>query len=158
MKQQHLGLIILALAIAMSAVSYWFTTDLNSYLHNYCTDVDGSCPHAGSLPPQSYVAFTLDFVLAVFGIYLLRPPPASMESQVSLERKAELERASGSLEGEEKQVFGIVLREGLVFQGKLISETGFSKVKVSRILDRLEAKKLIERRRRGMSNVVVPKG
>ncbi|RLE76927.1 MAG: transcriptional regulator, partial [Thermoprotei archaeon] len=33
--------------------------------------------------------------------------------------------------------------------------TGFSKAKVSRILDKLEAMGLVERKRRGMSNIVL---
>ena len=36
--------------------------------------------------------------------------------------------------------------------------TGFGKVKITRVIDRLEGKNLIERRRRGMTNVVVFKG
>jgi uncharacterized membrane protein len=60
------------------------------------------------------------------------------------------------LEGEEAQVYKIIADEnGMVFQNKIIEKTGFTKVKVSRILDTLEHKGLLERRRRGMSNVVV---
>ena len=40
---------------------------------------------------------------------------------------------------------------------KLMGKTDFSKVKVTRLLDKLEAKNLIERRRRGMTNAVVLK-
>ena len=47
--------------------------------------------------------------------------------------------------------------QGTIFQPDLADKTGFSKVKVTRILDRLEGKQLIERKRRGMTNVVVLK-
>jgi uncharacterized membrane protein len=60
------------------------------------------------------------------------------------------------IKGGEAQVYKIIADEnGMVFQNKIIEKTGFTKVKVSRILDTLEHKGLLERRRRGMSNVVV---
>ena len=42
-----------------------------------------------------------------------------------------------------------------MFQADLIDKSGLGKVKISRILDRLEGKGLIERKRRGMNNIVV---
>ena len=44
---------------------------------------------------------------------------------------------------------------GTIFQSDLVEKSDFSKVKVSRILDKLEGRQLIERKRRGMTNVVV---
>ncbi len=46
---------------------------------------------------------------------------------------------------------------GAIFQSELVDKSGFSKVKVSRILDRLEGRGLLERRRRGMTNIVLLK-
>ena len=58
----------------------------------------------------------------------------------------------------EKQIFEkIIESEGTIFQSDLVDKTGFTKVKVTRILDKLEGKKLIERKRRGMTNVVILK-
>lgn len=37
------------------------------------------------------------------------------------------------------------------------NKTGLTKVKVTRILDRLEGREIIERKRRGMTNVVILK-
>ena len=47
--------------------------------------------------------------------------------------------------------------KGVILQSKLITVSGFSKVKTTRTLDKLEARGLIERRRIGMSNVIVRK-
>jgi uncharacterized membrane protein len=47
--------------------------------------------------------------------------------------------------------------KGAILQSKLITVSGFSKVKTTRTLDKLEARGLIERRRIGMSNVIVRK-
>ena len=52
----------------------------------------------------------------------------------------------------------VLLREeGSVYQSDLIKETKLTKVKVSRVLDKLEGKGLIERKRRGMTNIIVLK-
>jgi uncharacterized membrane protein len=62
------------------------------------------------------------------------------------------------LNEDEKTVINKIIEEnGETFQSNLINKTGFSKVKITRILDKLEAKGLIERKRRGMSNLVVIK-
>jgi uncharacterized membrane protein len=44
-----------------------------------------------------------------------------------------------------------------MFQSDLVEGTGMQKVKITRLLDRLEGLKLIERKRRGMTNVVILK-
>ena len=63
-----------------------------------------------------------------------------------------------NLDTDEKQVFEkIIEAEGTIFQSDLVEKTNFTKVKVTRILDKLEGKKLIERKRRGMTNVVILK-
>ena len=46
---------------------------------------------------------------------------------------------------------------GTIFQSQLVEKSGFSKSKVSLILDRLEARRVLERKRRGMTNIVVLK-
>ena len=45
----------------------------------------------------------------------------------------------------------------MVFQSDIVEKTGFPKVKVTRLLDRMEHRGLVERRRRGMSNIVLIK-
>ncbi len=59
---------------------------------------------------------------------------------------------------EERKLYEITRSsDGAIFQAELVEQSGFSKVKVSRILDRLEGRGFIERRRRGMTNIVIIK-
>ena len=44
-----------------------------------------------------------------------------------------------------------------VFQADLMEKLQIGKVKTTRLLDKLEAKQIIERKRRGMNNIVVLK-
>jgi uncharacterized membrane protein len=59
---------------------------------------------------------------------------------------------------DEKRLVEIIIGEGgTMFQSELVEKSGYSKSKVSLILDRLEAKRILERKRRGMANAVVLK-
>lgn len=72
--------------------------------------------------------------------------------------KENYQKILGKLDDDEKQVFNKILAsEGTIFQSDLVGKTEFTKVKVTRILDKLEGKNLIERKRRGMTNVVILK-
>ena len=64
----------------------------------------------------------------------------------------------GFLDKDEKKVIDLLLNEGnAVFQASLMEKLEIGKVKTTRLLDKLEAKQLIERKRRGMNNIVVLK-
>ena len=59
---------------------------------------------------------------------------------------------------DERKIIQLIIDGGgTIFQSQLIEKSGYSKSKVSLILDRLEARRILERRRHGMSNVVVLK-
>ncbi len=63
-----------------------------------------------------------------------------------------------TLPANERTVWNLINKEkGSILQSRLIVRSGFSKVNITRILNRLESKGLIERRRIGMSNVVLRK-
>ena len=63
-----------------------------------------------------------------------------------------------TLKQEEREIYSIINNaEGAIFQAELVEKSGYSKVKVSRILDRLEGRGLVERKRRGMTNIVIAK-
>jgi hypothetical protein len=59
---------------------------------------------------------------------------------------------------DERKIIQLIIDEGgTIFQSQLVEKSGYSKSKVSLVLDRLEARRILERRRHGMSNVVVLK-
>jgi len=60
--------------------------------------------------------------------------------------------AATLLEGDEKVLFQNVLDNDGILQRELITKTGFSEPKVSRLLDKAERKGLIIRQRDGMGN------
>jgi len=56
---------------------------------------------------------------------------------------------------DEKALYQLIIEgNGTMFQGELVDRSGFTKSKVSLVLDRLEARRMVERKRYGMSNIV----
>lgn len=69
--------------------------------------------------------------------------------------KLDITKTIKSLREDELKVYMLIKDEGLIYQNEIVKKTGFSKAKVSRILDKLEAIGIVERKRRGMSNIVI---
>lgn len=71
-------------------------------------------------------------------------------------RKREWEQTADRLADKEREVYQILLEaDGVLPQGEIVDESDLSKASVSRALDSLEVKNLVERKRRGMGNVVL---
>lgn len=99
-------------------------------------------------------ALGLSFFLLAGGFFLLFIPLEHKLRTVQGMQPADLSK----LEGEEKVLCDILAsNSGSVYQSDLMKETSWSKVKITRILDKLESKGIVERKRRGMTNIVVLK-
>ncbi len=59
------------------------------------------------------------------------------------------------LQGDEKQIYMIICEKKEVLQSELVLESGLSKVKVSRLLQKLENKSLVTRKPYGNTNKVI---
>jgi uncharacterized membrane protein len=74
------------------------------------------------------------------------------------ERREKWLEISKTLKDDEMKVYQTVLDAGgILNQGDLVTQSGLSKATVSRTLDLLESKGLVEKRRRGMGNVILLK-
>ena len=72
------------------------------------------------------------------------------------ERKKKIDFSN--IDKDEKKIVNLLLQEdNAMFQADLMEKLGIGKVKTTRILDKLEAKQIIERKRRGMNNIVILK-
>jgi DNA-binding transcriptional ArsR family regulator len=90
-------------------------------------------------------------------MYLLTFDRGLRSVELPYERKlASYERILPTLKDDEQKVFKAVLdSDGIIAQSELSEITGVSKSNVSRALDLLESRGYVERRRRGMGNVIV---
>ena len=96
--------------------------------------------------------------MVIVGLVLIfsKPQEKVIVKTRTIEKKSEKKIIDvKGLREEEKRVFDLVKENKTIFQADLIEKTGFGKAKMTRVLDRLEGKGYVERKRRGMTNVVV---
>lgn len=127
--------------------------------------IDGATISSENLP--KFFTFTDVVVIAIFSI-LLGFSISSLLTQAELgkpaseivleDRKKRWEEIARTLKEDEAKIYKIILEAGgIIQQSELVEKTGMSKATVSRTLDLLESKGLVERRRRGMGNIVLLK-
>ena len=159
MENKTLGLVLVVISIVMFILTSSFTVEINKSMSAGCEGCSApgeTCPHEGNLPWQSYTGFSVSFLVLVLGLYMI--VSGGREKLAELKRGQETKKLVKTLNKDEKRVFELISEsDGVMFQSELVEKAEFPKVKVTRILDRLEGKGLLERRRRGMSNVVVLK-
>ncbi|MBN2517545.1 MAG: hypothetical protein JXB14_01745 [Candidatus Altiarchaeota archaeon] len=153
------GLIVVAviLALLINSIGGRIMELNNAECDCGADEVGGFCPHSvNTLPIEIYLGYTVSAVLAIAGAYLIFSDFRS--SKLKSESADNWRKVISSLNGEEKRIYELLASsDGVMFQSDLVEKSEMPKVKVSRILDRLEARNLLERRRRGMSNAVVLK-
>jgi uncharacterized membrane protein len=105
-------------------------------------------------------------LMSVSGTYLLLHDLISVEgsaytnsaaSVIVEERRQQWEEIAKTLKNDEQILYKAIIDEGIINQSVLVEKTGLPKSNVSRALYGLESRGLIERRRRGMGNVVLLK-
>jgi uncharacterized membrane protein len=156
MKNKQVALIILGITILIFFIVLSFNSALESIVNETCSH-GVSCPMYATLKFQKSLSYGFIIFLAALGGYLY-----FLKESVNSVKKSEEKKISkevlDNLEGEEKQIMNLVAQnDGSIYQSDLIKQTGLTKVKVSRVLDKLEGKKLIERKRRGMTNIIIAK-
>jgi len=151
MNNRLIGGVIILLAL-VSAYVTWDTNTKIAEAHQEACSCGLSCSMSENVPRGTIAGLATSIVLGAMGTYILR------QKTVSEEVGERVKHALKQLKPDEKKVLGQVIAEKAVFQGDIVENTKLSKVKVSRILDRLEGRGLVERKRRGMANMVVLKG
>jgi len=150
-------------AVVLFALGWLYVRATESaLLQGHTVGKEGQCQHAegavcpyeelNSTQPVKYTALFIDLVLFGAGLFLFlhkKPADKVVEHVVSVAK---------GLGGDEKRLAELIAQSGgMIFQNEIVGKLGVSKVKATRLLDRLEAKGLVERRRRGMTNLVVLK-
>jgi uncharacterized membrane protein len=159
MENKHVGYLVLGIALIVFFIVMSFNNALETIVNTSCTH-GVACPMQATMQTQKVISYSLMGLLVLVGlaiIFLMKDESVVKEMKKNIS-KEEKQQKLENLDEEERKLMDIILREdGSIFQSSLVNETKLSKVKVTRILDRLEGKKLIERKRRGMSNVVILK-
>lgn len=163
MNKRLLGILLILLSISFAFVTLKFkgsedflSEQIIQLNEGSCILENGFCLHNDRDYSNYYLGVFSAFVLLILGavslyeFYYAKPVIANSEK---VEIKMPLD-----LDNDEKILFNIIKENnGSVYQSDLIKKTEFSKVKVTRILDRMESRKLVERKRRGMANIIILK-
>lgn len=160
MKNKNVGYLVIGISIVMAVLVYIFNTSLKDIISSTCSH-GPSCSMYSSLSIETWISLAIVALVFIIGLFLV----FSKEEKEMVVKKVKTPFAEkrrlinyNTLDKEEKAIVKVLEQaEGTLFQSDIVDKTGFDKVKVTRILDRLEGKQLIERKRRGMTNVVILK-
>jgi len=162
MRNRVVGFLIIFVALLMGFIIYAFNRAMTEIVNASC-EHGSSCPMWGTIDFQTNVSIAIMSFVIIIGLYLIffgKEEKKITEEEIrniSI-KKENYEEVLKNLTDEEKTVFeSIIASNGAICQSDLTDKTNFNKVKVTRILDKLEGRGLIERRRRGMTNVVIIK-
>jgi hypothetical protein len=159
MENKFVGWIILGISVINIAMVFLFRNALKTIIAGSCSLEHAiSCPMYDAVNQQTYLALGFVGILVLVGfVLILSKPTEKVIVKKVMEKKPVKKYDLSDLKAEDKKVFNLIKESVAIFQADLIEKTEMSKQKVSRIVDRLEGRNLVERKRRGMTNVVVLK-
>ena len=158
MENKQVGYLILGISVLIIFLIFLFNSTLNEAVRNNCLFQHGdveSCEMFDTVNKQTYFSLSIVGILVIFAfVMIFTKPKEKIVIKKFKEKKRKLDL--GGLDNKEKQVIKILESEnGTIFQAELMEKLSTGKVGITRLLDKLEAKQLIERKRRGMNNIVV---
>ncbi|MBT7238208.1 hypothetical protein HN865_05165 [Candidatus Woesearchaeota archaeon] len=156
MENKNVGYIILGISLLLIIIIFLFQSALTEIVSQSC-DMEHAiiCPMESTINQQTYLALSIVGLLIIIGLVLIftkQKEKIIIKKVVQRKKKLKLD----NLDRDEKKVINLLQKEnGAIFQKTLMEKMDIGKVKTTRLLDKLEAKQLIERKRRGMNNIVV---
>jgi uncharacterized membrane protein len=150
MKNKNVGIILISVALVIGLIVYLFNRALKNIVNTSC-DHGPTCPMWGSISFHTNLSLIFFIIILGIGVFLYFFKEDSIKTPVNKTINTK------DLNEDEMKIFNLILEEKTIFQSLIVEQTGFTKVKVTRLLDKLEGKQLIERKRRGMTNVIILK-
>ena len=159
--KKYLGIGIIVLGISLIFLFGSIKTNFDAHGIFLCEAVSANpnldmnqCPaHTSIIPTLVSIGYVISSLLILAGILVI-----FMEKLYHQSAKTSPKVNLDTLDQEEKKIYHILKdNQGSMYQSDLIKETGFSKVQMTRVLDKLEGKKICDRKRRGMTNIVILK-
>lgn len=160
MDNKKVGLLLLGVSLLIILMIILFNNALNDIVNTSCSMAGhgDSCPMYNTISKQTYLSFGIaSLVILIALILIFSKPQEKIIIRKIKEKKVEKKIDVSELKPEEKTVLKLIQENKAVFQADLIEKTGFGKAKMTRVIDRLEGRGFVERKRRGMTNIVVLK-
>lgn len=156
MENKHVGGLIISIGIIVGVIVLIFNFTLNDLINATCSH-GPTCTMYDTLSIQTWMSLSIVAIIIIIGVVIMfsKPKERVVIQKVKVKEKKKKLDVKG-LDRDEKRVIRFLQKEGkAVFQSDLREKLEIGKVKTTRLLDKLEAKQLIERKRRGMNNIVV---
>lgn len=160
MKNKNVGFLISGISLVIVVIVLIFNKGLKDIVGESCNH-GPSCTMYDTIAVQTYVSLAIAVLILLIGLFFIF---AKENEKIIIKReriKVKDKKRRIDLTGldkDEKEVIKILQEEnGAIFQSSLMERIDSGKVKITRLLDKLEAKQIIERKRRGMNNIVVLK-
>ncbi len=167
-NQKKISSSIIAFAIILLILLIFVKQDLDkrdTYLCQMFHENPGldmlQCPaHTTNTSWYVIAAFGFAFLVLGAGIYILissfDTTPTKTTSNIEQQEYTPIDL--DQLDDEEKNIFNhIKEHDGSIYQSDLMKQLNVTKVHMTRILDKMEGKRILERKRRGMTNIVILK-
>ena len=158
MENKNVGYLILGISLLIIVIIFIFNNAMKTIVQEGCPYAKAGydCPSLKTIDQQTYLTLSIVGILIIIALVLIfsRQKEKIVIRKVK-ENTKKKEIDVSDLKSEEKQVLKLIREQKAMFQADLIEKSNLGKVKVSRILDRLEGRGIIERKRRGMNNLVV---
>lgn len=156
MENKNVGKLIVGIGLLMAVMVFIFHSALNRIVGDTCTH-GPTCSMYDTISIQTWVSMAIVAVVFAIGfvIIFIKPKEKIIVKKVKQKPK---KIDKNKLDKREKKAVEILEKEnGAIFQKTLMEKLEIGKVGMTRLLDKLEAKQIIERKRRGMNNIVVLK-
>lgn len=160
MENKKVGGLIIGIALAMLSIVIIFNQSLKKIVTTTCSH-GSSCTMYDTMSSQYWLSLSIVAIIISIGLYIMFSKPQEKIIEKTIIKKIQEEKAPIDISGLNKreiEAIKIIQQEnGIIFQADLKEKLEIGKVGMTRLLDKLEAKQIIERKRRGPSNVVVIK-
>jgi len=155
------GYILIIIAISLAIITYFFTTKIQDSYMQACSNTCSAdpemnyCPHEHAWPIETFIASFFILAILALAILLIFLDKFSEGGKIN-EKEIRFKEAYKLANKDERKILELLKENSwIMFQSEIVERSGFSKVKVTRLLDKLEARGYVERKRRGMTNVVI---
>src|SRR3989338_1084176 len=148
LDRRGLGMLLTAFSVILVILLIVVKADIDKQSGYLCQLISedpnlnmDQCPaHQNNTSWILFLAFGISFLILGGGVYLVFMPAFL---QASAEKKEFKDVDLSRLDGDEKKIYEMLKAGGgSMYQGDIIRQTGFTKVKTSRILDKLEGMKI----------------
>ncbi len=160
MENKHAGMLVVGIGVVMAAIVWIFNSALKTIVGVSCSH-GSECTMYDTVQTQTGLSLAIVAIVLIIGLaIMLTKPKIEIKEKIIVKKVQEKKKKLdlSGLEENERKAMDLLLEEGkAMFQADLMEKLEIGKVGMTRLLDKLEAKQFIERKRRGMNNIVVLK-